>query len=867
MAERRFTYKVDVDTASAKTAASAVKKIFADSISGGKNANKQEVSNRKLGLMQIKAGEMDEARTRKLGLMRKNAGEEDVARIRKLGQLQLQAGEEDVARIRKLGQLQLQAGEENVARIRKEGLMRKNADEEDVARTRKLGLMRKNADEEDVARTRKLGLMRKNADKEDVARTRKRQAEAQKLGRMQADASKMRQVDAQKLGRMQADAHKMNAAFDAKRKFSLGGALGGARGMIAGGIAGVGAAQAVRTASEMGQQGAGIIRITRSYEQLTAAIGMNADTLQGKMRDAVQGTVSDYAMLSRANLLLVTAQQGGVDVTEDQIETLAKFARLRSTQLTMEGKNLTTEEAFSRLIRGISKRESELLDELGVSTKQLASVTGKSVKEISGSVQGILDAVVQVAEADIGQFGMPIIDAAGRIEAAKASIVNDMDEIRKALSEPTADTFEWVSGAVGWLDDWREAFSALEVLQLIYAPDKTGAQKRSAESAKSLRDEFFSGKIGFSEYIKGLSEITLELGRLEDAFAFTRRQAELMDAQLGGRGGASPVRYTPPLLPPALGETSGPAHPDMLQAKVNQGLANFLVAQEEGREIAARIEDIKIDFARAEDARNKKMAKDATSAWKSAAKDTARAWKDAIGGIAGLPGVTGASPITQMQMDMAAAGLPVNFADNFTRRMNDELVNGVDYPEVTRGLVEQIVSATRGIPIGDLGGVSNELLAGMATEDISSGAALGTNLGQSLVDLLIDSDALQDSAVRQAKIQMGTEFVQRYVQDVLSEVGIDFANTSNPLADAIIGGFDPDSGTDIAGPSIAGMSSQFGNEKSTKGIKKMGEDFAAKLFSGFSGGVSEASWAQTIIGSIMDGLRKEMQAIHDGAGS
>ena len=258
---------------------------------------------------------------------------------------------------------------------------------------------------------------------------------------------------------------------------------------------------------------------------------------------------------------------------------------------------------------------------------------------------------------------------------------------------------------------------------------------------------------------------------------------------------------------------------------------------------------------------DEKVANEAESAWKSAAKDAAAAWKSAIGGIPGLPGVTGASPITQTQLDMAAQGLPVNFADNFTRRMNDELINGVDYPEITRELVEKIVSSTRNLSTDQLSGVSNELLAGMASEDISSGAALGTGFGQSIVDLLIDKDALVDSARTQGLVTIGKAFVESYVEDVLGSEGFDFSNTVNPLTDAIINGV---SESGVAAKTTTELSSQFSQDNIVNSMQGIGKSVAENLFAGFDGSISETSWAQAIIASIMDSLSGAIEAAASG---
>lgn len=56
--------------------------------------------------------------------------------------------------------------------------------------------------------------------------------------------------------------------------------------------------------------------------------------------------------------------------------------------------------------------------------------------------------------------------------------------------------------------------------------------------------------------------------------------------------------------------------------------------------------------------------------------------KDLKGALESVPGLFGTSPVTQQQMDLAALGIPQNFADDWIRRLTDEVVNGVDWAGV-----------------------------------------------------------------------------------------------------------------------------------------------------------------------------------------
>lgn len=70
------------------------------------------------------------------------------------------------------------------------------------------------------------------------------------------------------------------------------------------------------------------------------------------------------------------------------------------------------------------------------------------------------------------------------------------------------------------------------------------------------------------------------------------------------------------------------------------------------------------------------------TAFVAAAKKTSDEFANAV---RSAPGLFGTSEVTQEQMDMAAVGIPQNFADDYLRRLTDEVLNGVDWEGVDIG--------------------------------------------------------------------------------------------------------------------------------------------------------------------------------------
>ncbi len=72
-------------------------------------------------------------------------------------------------------------------------------------------------------------------------------------------------------------------------------------------------------------------------------------------------------------------------------------------------------------------------------------------------------------------------------------------------------------------------------------------------------------------------------------------------------------------------------------------------------------------------------ADDTAGAFADAAKKQAQVFESAIGKVQGL---FGTSQVTESDMRKAKAGMPVNYADDYRRRLNDEVTNGKDWAGV-----------------------------------------------------------------------------------------------------------------------------------------------------------------------------------------
>lgn len=141
-----------------------------------------------------------------------------------------------------------------------------------------------------------------------------------------------------------------------------------------------------------------------------------------------------------------------------------------------------------------------------------------------------------------------------------------------------------------------------------------------------------------------------------------------------------------------------------------------------------------------------KAAATAGTAFTDAAKGTARDWKNAIQGALGkVPGLFGTSEVTDRQMKLAAAGVPQNFADDYLRRLTDEVLNGKDWAGV------DIKDAAKRAGIDP--NLPNEIILDLVKEAWSNGSFFANkeNLG------LINTDAVKANLEQQQKEMQGKQ--------------------------------------------------------------------------------------------------------------
>jgi hypothetical protein len=210
------------------------------------------------------------------------------------------------------------------------------------------------------------------------------------------------------------------AGMNSTKAFSkMSGQMGGGNGLVAA-YAGLAANIFALTAGFGAlSRAAAATQLEEGLVEMGKASGLAMHTLSKGLVEATGHAISlEESMRSVA---LITS--AGIDASK--IEEFGEVARKASVAL---GRNLT--DSMSRLTRGVTKLEPELLDELGImvrldeASKTYADSIGKSVSELSNfeKRQAFLNATLAEGEAKFGSLGNVDVNAFDKLSATFADL-------------------------------------------------------------------------------------------------------------------------------------------------------------------------------------------------------------------------------------------------------------------------------------------------------------------------------------------------------------------------------------------------------------------------------------------------------------
>ena len=178
---------------------------------------------------------------------------------------------------------------------------------------------------------------------------------------------------------------------------------------------------------------------------LAATSGANASKILQSVQEATKGQLTLVQAAQQANLSL------SAGFNTDQIERLAGVATKASRAL---GRDLT--DAYTRVVRGSAKMETELLDELGIYTKiapatrAYATAMGKAVSQLSEYErrQAFVNSVIEEGERKFRSINTTIPSSAEKIEAFGVTVVNIATQFGILLADVVAPLADFLANNV-----------------------------------------------------------------------------------------------------------------------------------------------------------------------------------------------------------------------------------------------------------------------------------------------------------------------------------------------------------------------------------------------------------------------------------
>ena len=199
---------------------------------------------------------------------------------------------------------------------------------------------------------------------------------------------------------------------------------------------------AVSAAFQFLKSASEVRNLIAGQEALGAATGVAYKTITNSIKEATDGQIG-YAEAARAAAIGTAA-----GLSPSQLDALGNAAKNASFAL---GRDLT--DSFNRLVRGVTKAEPELLDELGIilrlkdATEQYADAINKPVDELTQfeRTQAVANDVLTQAEKKFGAIQKIMDPSAASLNKFLVSFESLINTIKEGIAGGLAPIFEFLS--------------------------------------------------------------------------------------------------------------------------------------------------------------------------------------------------------------------------------------------------------------------------------------------------------------------------------------------------------------------------------------------------------------------------------------
>ncbi len=305
--------------------------------------------------------------------------------------------------------------------------------------------------------------------------------------------------------------------------------------------------------------------------------------------------------------------------------------------------------------------------EIQQASQQAFTDAVEAMPELPEIDPGITAGSFDIISQSLTDLNQGFVDFLPNMSAARDELISLQTEVALTgiTTEEQAAALEYLSSAaLAVADDTgllAEVTNGLGVAFLAANPEAAGL----VDAMYSAQASYLSGAITAQQYAGILSVLGGQLLTLaSQAGVATGSILQLVAAQ-GGLAGTSGF---------AQGQTIG------------GGVAQRIKAQDDARQ-RTEARKAAVTAAREAEAAAKRAAREQESAAKRAGKALETAAKKAAdelkSALKSVPGLFGRSSVTKEQMDLASQGVPQNFADDYLRRLQDEVFNNKDWADVS----------------------------------------------------------------------------------------------------------------------------------------------------------------------------------------
>lgn len=408
------------------------------------------------------------------------------------------------------------------------------------------------------------------------------------------------------------------------------------------------------TSSSAGASGLERLRVALAEVRIETAkgpIGQGIDALIGGLVPLVEGAAlaPNQAALDWNTLLGIANLEQARSRIDSLLNPKAFGARI---------------EQFTRGVVGNQVNEAQLQ---GV----LAAIERYNTAVQSGvpGLEGYAAALGEVAQeaARTGGLTAESEAALGALNGAVSQAITAHTEMQAATQSANSELYNLVlaaNAAGGEVGIFTSILISAGVEARNLDADLAALQRRMANNAAAMAPISQGGQRATQAVLGQVGSVLPMLGK-EETLALVQQQVALVQGEV--------ERLS----------AQGPLAADVAAVEI----AAITQAALEPFEQIKEAEQERIRAQREAEAAAKRGARENETAWKKAAAETEREFKAAAqqlkSDLQGAPGLFGTSSVTQDQMDMAALGVPQNFADDYLRRLRDEVLNNKDWADVS----------------------------------------------------------------------------------------------------------------------------------------------------------------------------------------